>query len=168
MAGCDAVERAMTIALKVNGQPATLPADWAGETLLDALRWRLGQAGVRFGCGIGRCGACTVLVDGEALRACSVPAAAAAGRRVTTTEGFAAAGGAPAAVLRAWEELAVAQCGYCQPGQMAQAAAMLGATPRPEAATAEAAMAGVLCRCGTAPRIRLALARAVAILDGRR
>ncbi len=155
-----------TAELVVNGQRAVLPAGWEEETLLSVLRFHLRLAGVRFGCGIGLCGACTVLLDSEAARACALPAAEAAGRRVTTAEGFAAAGGAPAAVLRAWEELAVPQCGYCQSGQMAQAAALLSVRPRPASEAVEAAMAGVLCRCGTAPRIRAALDRAAALLDG--
>jgi isoquinoline 1-oxidoreductase alpha subunit len=142
-----------TGAMVVNGTAATLPPGWAEEMLLSYLRVRLGLAGVRFCCGVGICGACTVLVDGAAI-----------GRRVTTAEGFGTAGSAPAAVLRAWEELAVPQCGYCQAGQMAQAAAALAARLTPDAA--EAAMDGVLCRCGTAPRIRAALARAATILGG--
>lgn len=158
----------MTIGSMVNGRVVTLPGAWADETLLDALRFHLRLAGARFGCGVGICGACTVLVDGRAERACTLPASAAEGRRITTAEGFGAAGGAPAAVLRAWEELAVPQCGYCQSGQMAQAAALLAARPRPAPDAIEAEMARVLCRCGTAPRIRLALARAAAILDRRR
>ncbi|WP_240046980.1 (2Fe-2S)-binding protein, partial [Paracraurococcus ruber] len=141
----------------VNGQAADLPPGWEEETLLAFLRFHLRLAGVRFGCGAGLCGACTVLLDGRAARACTLPAQAAAGRQVTTAEGFAAAGGAPAAVLRAWEELAVPQCGYCQSGQMAQAAASLARRPRLPPEALEAAMAGVLCRCGTAPRIRAAL-----------
>jgi isoquinoline 1-oxidoreductase alpha subunit len=153
--------------VEVNGRAVPLPSGWEEETLLSFLRFQLGLAGVRFGCGVGLCGACTVLVDGAAERACVLPATAAIGRRVTTAEGFAAAGGAPAAVLRAWEQLAVPQCGYCQPGQMAQAAAVLSARPRPAPKAVEAAMAGVLCRCGTAPRIRAAVSRAAAILDGR-
>jgi aerobic-type carbon monoxide dehydrogenase small subunit (CoxS/CutS family) len=100
------------------------------ETLLSYLRFQLGLAGVRFGCGVGLCGACTVLLDGRAARACTLPAIGALGRRVITAEGFGPAGGAPAAVLRAWEELAVPQCGYCQSGQMAQAAALLAERPR--------------------------------------
>jgi isoquinoline 1-oxidoreductase alpha subunit len=150
----------------VNGRAAAVPPDWAEETLLSFLRFHLRLAGVRFGCGAGLCGACTVLVDGKAQRACAMPAAAAIGRRVTTAEGFGAAGGAPAAVLRAWEELAVPQCGHCQSGQMAEAAALLAARPRATPAAVEAAMAGVLCRCGTAPRLRAALDRAAALLDG--
>jgi isoquinoline 1-oxidoreductase alpha subunit len=148
----------------VNGRAAALPVGWEEETLLSFLRFHLRLTGVRFGCGVGLCGACTVLVDGRAERACATSALAAVGREVTTVEGFAAAGGAPAAVLRAWEELAVPQCGYCQPGQMAQAAAALA--ERPDSEAAEAALAGVLCRCGTAPRIRLALSRAAARLAG--
>lgn len=153
-------------AVMVNGQRATLPPEWEEETLLSFLRFRERLAGVRFGCGVGVCGACTILLDGQAARACTMPASAASGRQVTTAEGFAAAGGAPAAVLRAWEEIGVPQCGYCQSGQMAQASASLAAQPRPTQAAIEAAMAGVLCRCGTAPRIRAAVVRAAAILDG--
>jgi len=151
----------------VNGQAAALPPAWEEETLLSFLRFHLRLAGVRFGCGVGLCGACTVLVDRQAVRACATLASAVAGRRVTTAEGFEAAGGAPAAVLRAWNELAVPQCGYCQSGQMAQAAAVLATRPRPAPAATEAAMAGVLCRCGTAPRVRAALDRATAFLEGR-
>lgn len=150
----------------VNGRVAAVPPGWEEETLLSFLRFHLRLAGVRFGCGVGMCGACTVLVDGTAERACVLAASAVIGRRVTTAEGFGAAGGAPAAVLRAWEELAVPQCGYCQPGQMAQAAAALSIHPRPAPEAVEAAMAGVLCRCGTAPRIRIAVSRAATILDG--
>jgi aerobic-type carbon monoxide dehydrogenase small subunit (CoxS/CutS family)/energy-coupling factor transporter ATP-binding protein EcfA2 len=157
---------AMTGELTVNGRPAALPPGWEEESLLSFLRFHLRLAGVRFGCGAGLCGACTVLVDGQAERARALPAAAAIGRRITTAEGFSAAGGAPAAVLRAWEELAVPQCGYCQPGQMAQAAAVLAARPRPAPEAVEAALAGVLCRCGTAPRIRAAVSRAASILAG--
>jgi isoquinoline 1-oxidoreductase alpha subunit len=150
----------------VNGQALPVPLGWEAETLLSFLRFQVRLAGVRFGCGAGICGACTVLVDGQAERACTMQATAAIGRRVTTVEGFAAAAGAPAAVLRAWEDLAVPQCGYCQPGQMAQAAALLAAQPRPAPEAADAAMADVLCRCGTAPRIRAAVDRAAAILAG--
>jgi isoquinoline 1-oxidoreductase alpha subunit len=152
--------------MMVNGRVAKAPSGWEEETLLSFLRFHLKLAGARFGCGVGVCGACTVLLDGAAVRACTLPASAALGRRVTTAEGFAGAGGPPAAVLRAWEEAAVPQCGHCQPGQMAQAAALLGATPRPAPDVIEAAMAGVLCRCGTQSRIRAAVARAGALLDG--
>jgi len=150
----------------VNGRAAAMPAGWEEETLLSFLRFHLRLAGVRFGCGVGLCGACTVLVDGAAERACMLPATAAIGRQVTTVEGFSAAGGVPATVLRAWEELAVPQCGFCQSGQMAQAAALLARHPRPGPEVVEAEMAGVLCRCGTAPRIRAALGRAASLLDG--
>lgn len=146
----------MTDHIMLNGQSARLAADWAEETLLDWLRFARGLGGARHGCGLGLCGACTVLLDDQAVRACTMPAAAALGRRVTTVEGFDSP--AQRAVLQAWEALAVAQCGHCQPGQMAQAAAALqaGATP----AEAEAQLATVQCRCGTQPRIRAALAYA--------
>ncbi|MGK7867632.1 (2Fe-2S)-binding protein [Falsiroseomonas sp. E2-1-a20] len=150
----------------VNGRAASVPGDWNDESVLSFLRFHLRLAGVRFGCGVGLCGACTILVDGAAERACLMPAAAAIGRRITTAEGFGAAGGAPAAVLRAWEDLAVPQCGFCQSGQMAQAAALLARYPRPGPEAVEAGMAGVLCRCGTAPRIRAATTRAANLLDG--
>lgn len=153
--------------ITVNGRPVAVPPGWEEETLLSVLRFHLRLAGVRFGCGVGLCGACTVLVDGAAERACLLPAGAAAGRRITTVEGMASAAGVPAAVLRAWEELAVPQCGYCQSGQMAQAAALLAGNPRPAPAAVDAAMSGVLCRCGTAPRIRAAIDRASAILVGK-
>ena len=154
------------MAMVVNGQTASLVPGWEEETLLSFLRFHLRLSGVRFGCGSGLCGACTVLVDGRAERSCTMPATAAISRRITTVEGFAAAGGAPGAVLRAWEELVVPQCGYCQSGQMAQAADVLSSRPRSTPETVEAAMAGVLCRCGTAPRMRAAITRAAAILDG--
>ncbi len=150
----------------VNGRAAGVPPGWEEETLLSFLRFHLRLAGVRFGCGVGLCGASTVLVDGSAERTCLLPATDAIGRQVTTVEGFGAAGGAPGALLRAWEELAVPQCGYCQSGQMAQAAALLARRPRPGPEAVEAEMAGVLCRCGTGPRIRAALGRAARLLDG--
>jgi isoquinoline 1-oxidoreductase alpha subunit len=151
--------------MSVNGRTVTLQAEWVAETLLSFLRFQLGLVGVRYGCGVGLCGACTILIDGVAVRACTMPAQAAIGHRITTAEGFGAEDATQAAVLRAWEELAVPQCGYCQPGQMAQAAASLAALPRPSAPEKiEAAMATVLCRCGTTPRIRAALERAAAIL----
>lgn len=152
--------------MTVNGTARSLPPPWRDETLLAFLRFGLGLAGVRFGCGVGVCGACTVLIDSRAQRACTLPAQAALGRHIVTVEGFASAGGAPAAVLRAWDDLAVPQCGYCQPGQMAQAAAALAQRPRPTDAAIEASMAGVLCRCGTAARIRRALNRATDLIGG--
>ena len=141
----------------VNGAPrAFLEAD-EGLPLLWALRDRLGLTGTKFGCGVGDCGACTVIVDGDAVRSCQVPLSALAGRRVTTIEGLSADGGHPC--QRAWLEEDVAQCGYCQPGMIMEAAALVGRAGTPSAADIEAALATHLCRCGTYARIRRAVRR---------
>ncbi len=153
-----------TIRFQLNGQPAQLQPPWAGERLLFALREGLGLNGPKFGCGQGGCGACTVLLDGEPVRSCVLPAAAAAGRRLTTVEGLAAADGTLHALQQAWLDEAVAQCGYCQAGQLMAAAALLRRHPRPDDAQIDAAMAAQLCRCGTQPRIRRAIQRAAQAL----
>lgn len=145
----------MTTSLTVNGQTVTLdlPPDMP---LLWALREGLNLTGTKFGCGIASCGACTVHMDGQAVRSCQVPLADAAGTSVTTIEGL----GTPAAlhaVQAAWAEAQVAQCGYCQSGQIMQAASLLAVTPNPTDAEIDAAMEGNLCRCGTYPRIRAAI-----------
>lgn len=158
------------VQMTVNGRSVPIPDDWAEETLLSFLRYRVGLAGVRLGCGVGLCGACTVLLDGQAARACTITTAAAAaavaarGRGVVTAEGLTGAGAAAVAVRRAWEEVGVAQCGYCQCGQMAQAAALLAQRPALSSTEIEAGMAQVMCRCGTQPRIRVALVRAAELL----
>lgn len=126
--------------------------------LLWVLRDRLGYTGVKFGCGMAQCGACTVHLDGEAVRSCMTPVSSAAGRKVTTIEGLSLDGSHP--VQRAWAELDVVQCGYCQSGQIMAAAALLAEKPHPTDADIDRAMAGNICRCGTYQRIRAAVHRA--------
>src|SRR5215211_459653 len=126
--------------------------------LLWYLRDELGLTGTKFGCGIAQCGACTVHVDGAAALACQTPVSLAEGRRVTTIEGLSPDGDHPLQV--AWRELNVAQCGYCQTGQIMQAASLLQDKPNPSDADIDAAMNGNLCRCGTYPRIRAAIRQA--------
>lgn len=124
--------------------------------LLWVLRDELGMTGTKYGCGVAQCGACTVHLDGEAVRSCQTPAADAVGANITTIEGL----GTPAAlhaVQEAWIEHQVAQCGYCQSGQMMQAASLLANTPDPTDDDIDAEMNGNLCRCGTYPRIRSAI-----------
>lgn len=151
----------------VNGQPTPLPPEHARTALLWWLREDLGLTGTRYGCGQAACGACTVHLDGAAVRACVTPCGAAAGRRITTIEGLASAT-ALHPVQQAWLELAVPQCGYCQSGQIMGAAALLARTPRPTDAQIDAAMAGHLCRCGTYDRIRAAIHRAAALIEQER
>jgi isoquinoline 1-oxidoreductase alpha subunit len=138
----------------VNGRPREFEGDPA-MPLLWWLRDELGLTGTKFGCGKGLCGACTVHLDGVAVRACQTPAQAADGLHVTTIEGLSPTGDHP--VQRAWRDLGVPQCGYCQPGQIMQAASLLTQTPRPSDAAIDGAMAGNLCRCGTYTRIRAAI-----------
>jgi isoquinoline 1-oxidoreductase alpha subunit len=150
----------VSVRVTVNGASRTVDVD--SETpLLWVLRDVLGLTGRKFGCGLGQCGACTVHVDGVATRSCVTPVGS-LGRdqRVTTIEGLSAAGGHP--VQRAWIEEDVAQCGYCQPGQIMTAASLLRWKPAPTALEIEEAMNGNLCRCGTYQRIRLAIERASA------
>ena len=144
--------------LDINGRAT--PVDGPDDMpLLWALRDLLGLTGTKFGCGMGLCGACTVHVDGQATRACITPIGGLAGQRITTIEavGRTAVG---ARVQQAWHELDVVQCGYCQPGQVMSACALLAARPRPSDADIDEAMSGNLCRCGTYGRIRLAIHRA--------
>ncbi len=133
--------------------------------LLWVLRDLLGFTSVKFGCGMAQCGACTVHLDGQAVRSCVMPASAVGGRRVTTIEGLSAGG--PHPVQRAWSELDVVQCGYCQTGQIMSAAALLAADPDPTDAAIDAAMAGNICRCGTYQRIRQAVHRAAELRRAR-
>jgi isoquinoline 1-oxidoreductase alpha subunit len=151
--------------LTVNGTAHAVDAPDA-MPLLWVLRERLRLTGTKFGCGMGLCGACTVHVDGAAVRSCSLPVSAVEGRAVTTVEGLSA--DASHAVQRAWLELDEAQCGWCQSGQLMQAAALLAATPAPSAEAIDAAMQGIICRCGTYPRIRAAIARAAELLRAER
>jgi isoquinoline 1-oxidoreductase alpha subunit len=143
----------------LNGRPVEFQGD-DQMPLLWYLRDHAALTGTKFGCGVGLCGACTVHLDGQAVRSCALPLASVGGRRVTTIEGL---GGAELhAVQRAWIEEDVAQCGYCQAGQIMRATALLEQTPRPTDADIDAAMAANLCRCGTYVRIRRAIHSAVA------
>lgn len=148
--------------LRINGRPHAVAAEWQGERLLHVLREHLGLVGAKFGCGMGLCGACTVLLDGAATRSCVLPVGAAVGHELTTVEGLAGADGALHPLQQAWLHQQVPQCGYCQAGQLMSAAALLKQTPQPDAAACEAAMNGNLCRCGTQQRIRGVLIKAVA------
>jgi isoquinoline 1-oxidoreductase alpha subunit len=130
--------------------------------LLWAIRDMVGLTGTKFGCGIAMCGACTVHVDGTPVRSCSFPVAAAAGKKITTIEGISEKIGE--AVQKAWIELQVPQCGYCQSGQIMSATALLKNKPRPTDADIDAAMQGNLCRCGTYQRIRSAIHRAAEMI----
>jgi isoquinoline 1-oxidoreductase alpha subunit len=133
--------------------------------LLWVLRDELGLTGVKYGCGISQCGACTVHLNGEAVRSCQIWAVDAEGAEVVTIHGLGTPD-APHPVQEAWIETQVAQCGYCQAGQVMQAAALLAQTPEPTDAEIDAAMSGNLCRCGTYPRIRAAVKAAAAKLQG--
>jgi isoquinoline 1-oxidoreductase alpha subunit len=126
--------------------------------LLWVLRDVLGLTGTKFGCGMALCGACTVHLDGQALRSCVTPVSEVVGRKITTIEGLDASGSHP--VQRAWGELDVVQCGYCQPGQIMAAAALLKVVPKPNDQQIDEALSGNLCRCGTYQRIRAAVHRA--------
>ena len=149
--------------LRVNGVNRDVDVD-PDMPLLWVLRDVLGLTGTKYGCGIAVCGACTVQVDGQAVRSCVTPASAVAGKKVTTIEGLSAKTDHP--VQRAWIELDVPQCGYCQSGQIMSAAALLASKPSPTDADIDDAMAGNICRCGTYQRIRAAIHRAVAIGKG--
>ncbi len=152
----------MTVRLTVNGVmhaldvPPDMPLLWVLRDILDL-------KGTKFGCGVAQCGACTVHLNGSAVRSCTTPVAAAAGGRVVTIEGLSS--DASHALQRAWEEVDVAQCGYCQAGQIMQAAALLERNPRPSNSDITEAMNGNLCRCATYIRIRTAIRRAAGIAD---
>jgi aerobic-type carbon monoxide dehydrogenase small subunit (CoxS/CutS family) len=143
--------------LQINGKEhdVSVPADMP---LLWVLRDVLGLTGTKYGCGMAQCGACTVHLDGTALRSCVLPVSAAVGHQVTTIEGLDPKGSHP--VQRAWAELDVVQCGYCQPGQIMSAAALLREVPRPSDSDIDGALSGNICRCGTYQRIRAAVHRA--------
>jgi len=145
------------IELNINGKAQSV--DVAPDTpLLWVIRDTLGLTGTKFGCGMAQCGACTVHLDGEAVRSCSTPVSAVGGKKVTTIEGLSADGSHP--VQSAWVAEQVPQCGYCQSGQIMQAAALLARTPSPSDSDIDAAMSGNICRCGTYQRIRSAIHRA--------
>lgn len=147
------------VALWVNGRSVALDVD-PRTPLLWLLRDALGLTGTKYGCGMGLCGACTVHLDRVAVRSCQVPVGSIGGRKVTTIEGLSADGSHP--VQRAWIAEQVPQCGYCQSGQIMQAASLLTQHPHPTGEQIDAAMTGNLCRCGTYQRIRRAIERAAA------
>ena len=142
------------VALTVNQTTRNVEVD-ADTPLLWVIREDLGLTGTKYGCGIAQCGACTVHVDGVPLRSCSAPAAAMAGRQITTIEGLSSP--TAKAVQKAWVELDVAQCGYCQSGQIMSATALLEKKPKPSDIDIDHAMAGNICRCATYHRIRAAI-----------
>jgi isoquinoline 1-oxidoreductase alpha subunit len=149
------------INLRINGQVHSVDAA-ADTPLLWVLRDILGLTGTKFGCGIAQCGACTVHIDGKAVRSCLLPIGSIQDRAITTIE---AIGDTPegAKIQRAWLDLEVVQCGYCQSGQVMAAAALLKNTPHPDDADIDAAMAGNICRCGTYVRIRAAIKQAAGV-----
>ena len=141
--------------LEVNGNEVEITSE-ADTPLLWVLRDELGLVGTKYGCGIAQCGACTVHLEGRAIRSCVTPVSAVAGKRIQTIEGQASDQGL-SPVQQAWLETDVAQCGYCQSGQIMAATALLSSNPSPNDADIDAAMAGNICRCGTYPRIRKAV-----------
>jgi aerobic-type carbon monoxide dehydrogenase small subunit (CoxS/CutS family) len=152
------------VTLDINGLRRDV--DMAPDTpLLWALRDGLQLTGTKFGCGIAQCGACLVLVDGQPQRSCVLPLAALAGKKITTIEGLSSDRSHP--VQQAWIAEAVPQCGYCQSGQILAAAALLQQNPRPSDADIDDALANVLCRCGTYPRIRQAIKTAARLASGK-
>ena len=151
----------MNTTLDINGKAVAVTA--APETpLLWVLRDELLMTGTKYGCGMALCGACTVHVEGSPVRSCLLPLKSVEGKRITTIEGLSK--GRSHAVQRAWIELDVPQCGYCQSGQIMSAAALLQTNPSPSDADIDAALAGNICRCGTYARIRKAIHRAAALL----
>jgi len=146
------------LTLTINGRAHTVGDDVDPQTpLLWVLRDTLGLVGTKYGCGVGQCSACTVQLNGAPIQSCQVPASSAVGQQITTIEGLAPAGAALTAVQQAWIEEDVAQCGYCQAGQIMRATALLAQTPQPTDADIDTAMAANLCRCGTYVRIRKAI-----------
>ncbi|HEY5759573.1 MAG TPA: (2Fe-2S)-binding protein [Steroidobacter sp.] len=152
--------------LNVNGKELTVNDADEATPLLWVLRDHLGLVGTKYGCGVAQCGACTVHLNGAPVRSCSIPASAVVGQKVTTIEGLAGKDGKLNAVQAAWIEHDVAQCGYCQAGQIMSATALLKSNPKPTDADIDAAMAGNLCRCGTYTRIRKAIHAAAAKTNG--
>ena len=145
--------------LNINGSTVTVAAGAEAAPLLYYLREQLGLVGAKFGCGVGLCGACTVLVDGQPVRSCVMTAASVAGKAVTTIEGL-AAGGKLHPVQEAWLAENVPQCGYCQAGQIMTAVGLLRAKPAPTDSDIAQAFDGILCRCGTYDRVRRAVKHA--------
>ncbi len=145
----------MAMMLEVNGKPVAVNAD-PDTPLLWVLRDEVGLTGPKFGCGIGQCGACTVLADGTPIRSCSIPISGLAGIKISTIESL----GGDHPLQKAWVKNDVPQCGYCQSGQLMSAAALLASKPHPTDADIDAAMDGNICRCGTYQRIRAAIKEA--------
>ncbi|HEY2353103.1 MAG TPA: (2Fe-2S)-binding protein [Candidatus Acidoferrum sp.] len=150
----------MAISFVLNGEPKTVDVP-AEMPLLWVLRDTLSMTGTKFGCGMALCGACTVHIEGSAARSCVTPISSIAGKKITTIEGLTAGG--KHAVQQAWMETNVPQCGYCQPGQIMSAAALLAKKSSPTDAEIDDAMSGNICRCGTYQRIRQAIHRAAAL-----
>ena len=155
--------RDQMITLSINGESRDLDVD-PSTPLLWVIRDYAGLTGTKFGCGIAQCGSCTVHIDGRPVRSCVIPAANAAGRQITTIEGIGGGKGTLHPVQQAWIDEQVPQCGYCHSGQIMAAVALLQSTPAPTDADIDAAMAGVVCRCGTYPRIRKGIKRAAAAM----
>ena len=150
----------MAVAFTVNGKAASVDVD-ANTPLLWVVREHLNLTGTKFGCGSGLCGACTVHVDGKAVRSCQTTMSEVAGKKVTTIEGLSPTSSHP--LQKAWIAEQVPQCGYCQSGQIMSAAALLAKVPAPSDTDIDQAMSGNICRCGTYPRIRAAVHRAAAL-----
>jgi len=150
-----------TYTLDVNNKSYTVDVDQQ-MPLLWVIRDFIGLTGTKFGCGIAQCGACTIHIDGSPVRSCSFPVAGAVGRKITTIEGVSQ--NIDHAVQKAWIELQVPQCGYCQSGQIMAAVALLKRTPKPTDKDIDGAMQGILCRCGTYQRIRKAIHRAAEMI----
>src|SRR5215475_14925036 len=146
------------VTLQINGQSHSVDAP-DDMPLLWVLRDLIGLTGTKFGCGIAQCGACTVHLDGKPVRSCVLPVSAVGNRAITTIEGVGATP-AGARIQKAWLDLEVIQCGYCQSGQIMSASALLASNPHPDDSDIDAAMAGNICRCGTYVRIRAAIKRA--------
>ena len=160
------MEFIMETTLTVNGKQLTVEAD-PRTPLLWVLRDHLDLTGTKYGCGIGQCGACTVILDGNAVRSCQVLLSRAAGKKVTTIEGLSSDRSHP--VQQAWIQEQVPQCGYCQSGQIMAAAVLLASNPNPNDADIDDALSGNICRCGTYHRIRRAVHRAAELTrEGRR
>jgi aerobic-type carbon monoxide dehydrogenase small subunit (CoxS/CutS family) len=148
-----------TLTLNINGKPRAVDVDPA-TPMLWVLRDTLGLTGTKFGCGIGQCGACTILLDGRAVRGCQTPASGVGTKRVTTIEGLAA--DKPHIVQQAWIDEDAPQCGYCQPGMIMATVALLAEQPKPSDADIDRVLSRHICRCGTYVRIRRAVHRAAA------
>lgn len=142
--------------LSVNNTTVEVPAQWQQDSLLQVLREAIGLNGAKFGCGAGLCGACTVLLNGEPIRSCLTPVSAAVGQNIQTLEGLSKAGELHP-VQKKWLSSGIPQCGYCQSGQILATVALLKKVPHPSDLQIDEALSGHLCRCGTQPRVRVAI-----------